>query len=199
MRFYEARFAPNAETVRAAVRVSQRALYHGEIVAECFQPQAFRAAGVKASEVPVLIDHDLTKGAGTVTTLVAHGDWHIASFPLDGPYAREAAELIERSGRVSPSFTELDKDPISAREPCPMNWYTAARLDEISILSPGAIAWYVGAKVTRVYEPKASPARTTLIAVREIGRRQVGRDLVIDMSDGSEVIYHGAGRFALER
>jgi phage head maturation protease len=209
MKFCECRFAPNAETWRDAIRVGQRVIRRGGSVHEAFAPQAFRAAGVRASEVPILLDHDPTKRAGTVTVLIAHGDWHIASFVLDGPYAARAHEFIERGGgKVSLGFDDLETDPRSAIKTSPYhpatNWYTRARVNEISILPPGAIAWYQGAKVTNVSEFKlpttpssaatkrAVPAQNGT-AVREIGRRRVGRDLVIDMSDGSQVIYHDAG------
>jgi hypothetical protein len=139
-------------------------------VDEAFAVRAFRDAGVRASDVPVLLDHCETKRAGTVTALIGHGDWHIAAFALDGPYAAEAADWIERSGKVSPGFTELDKDAIMATPITPLHnpthWYSRARLDEISVLPPGAIPWYQGARVTSLREHKlkprpATPARTT--------------------------------------
>jgi hypothetical protein len=139
-------------------------------VDEAFAVRAFRDAGVRASDVPILLDHDTTRRAGTVTALIAHGDWHIASFALDGPYAAEAAEWVERSGKVSPGFTELDKDPTFATpitpDHAPTYWYLRARLDEISIVPPGEIAWYHGARVTslREHTPKPrplTPARPT--------------------------------------
>jgi hypothetical protein len=149
--------------------------------------------------------------AGTATALIAHKDWHIASFVLDGPYASRAAEWIERSGRVSPGFDPIDKDPVMSTRTSPhhpaYHWHTRAKLNEISICSPGSIAWYAGAKVTGVREFKApmapSPSTTKPehavvptangSAARELGRRRVGRDLVIDMSDGSAVVYSAEG------
>ena len=94
MKFCSCRFAPNGETPLHAIRVSQLVRHQGKSVHEVFAPQAF--ADTRASEVPILLDHDVTKRAGTVTVLVAHKDWHIADFVLDGPYAARAAEFIER-------------------------------------------------------------------------------------------------------
>ena len=110
MRFYSCRFAPNAETWHHAIRVGQRVIHHGEPVYESFAPQAFAGA----SEVPVLLDRDVMTRAGTVTVLVAHGDWHLADFVLDGPYASQAAEFIEdraRSLRASPGSTRTQSPP----------------------------------------------------------------------------------------
>ncbi|HEU6445315.1 MAG TPA: hypothetical protein VFL61_09680 [Gaiellaceae bacterium] len=159
--FYECQFAPNAATRRDVTRVAQLVRDQGQSVYEAFAPQAF--AGWGKSDIAVLIAHDPSKRAGTVTALSSHGDWHIATFMLDGPYAAHAADLIERSGAVSPDFSDFDKDPDFARplspHHSPTHWYTRARLNEISVATPGAIAWYADAKVTRTYEPK-TPAAT---------------------------------------
>jgi hypothetical protein len=126
-------------------------VHRGESVVEAFASDAF--SGTRSADVPILLDHDVTKRAGTLTAKAAVGDWWHGDFVLnDGPYAAQAVEWIEASGRISPGFTVLERDAISAREPCPMNWYLRATLDEISILPPGAIQWYVGARVTRVNE-----------------------------------------------
>jgi hypothetical protein len=164
VKFGDCYFAPSAATPRDAIRVGQRVVDRGTTVYEAFAPLAFRDAGVRASDVPVLLDHDVTKRAGTVTALITRGDWHVAGFALDGPFAAEAAEWIARSGKVSPGFTELDKDPIMATPITAMHiathWYSRARLDEISVVPPGAIAWYQGARVTslREHTPKPRPA-----------------------------------------
>lgn len=154
MKLYECQFAPAAATWRDAIRVGQLVRHQGANVYEAFAPQAF--AGWATSEVPIILDHDMTKRAGRVTVVAAHRDWWIATFVLDGPYASHAAEWIERSGSVSPGFHELDKDPQLATPITPAHdahhWYTKARLDEISVLPPGAIGWYAGAKVTGVRE-----------------------------------------------
>jgi len=174
VKFGDCCFAPSAATRRDAIRVGQRVVDRGKTVYEAFAPLAFRDAGVRASDVPVLLDHDVTKRAGTVTALISRGDWHVAGFVLDGPHAAEAAEWIARPGKVSPGFTELDKDAIMATPITPVhigtNWYSRARLDEISIVPPGAIAWYQGARVTSLREhiPKprpVTPARTTAAAL----------------------------------
>ena len=162
MRFFEAAFAPCAATRRDVVRVAQLVYDDGQSVYEAFTPQAFKGWG--QSEIPVLIDHNETKRAGTVTALHAHGDWWHASFMLDGPHADRAADLIERRGKVSPGFRPDEMDPDFAVPITPAHnathWYTRARLNEISIASPGAIPWYQGAKVTRSYELKAPPTAT---------------------------------------
>ena len=211
-RFYECRFAPSAATWREAIRVGQLVHDRGVSAYESFAPRAF--AGWGASEIPVLIDHDVSQRAGTVTVLTAHRDWHIASFVLDGPYATRAAEFIAKSGKVSPGLHVLDKDldrslatPITPAHR-PTHWYFRAQLDEISILPPGEIAWYAGAKVTGFREAKPRPTerqprREVLVRngnkAREIGRRRTGQDLVVSMSDGSQVIYHGPAGWAEAR
>ena len=161
MKFYECDFAPCAATRRDVIRVAQRVHDDGQSVYEAFTPEAFRGWG--ANDIAVLIDHDATKRAGTVTAVSAWRDWWNASFVLDGPHAEQAADLIERRGKVSPGFQPLDKDPDFAVPITPAHnpthWYTRARLNEISIASPGAIPWYQGARVTRCYQPKA-PAAT---------------------------------------
>lgn len=210
MKVYRCQFAPNAATRQDAIRVGQLVRDEGASAYEAFAPDAF--SDTRAAEVAVLIDHDVSKRAGTVRAKVAQGDWHSAEFVLDGPYAAEAALLIERHGKVSPGFTGLDKEPGLARPISdghnPTHWYSRARLNEISILLPGSVAWYAGAKVTHVHEQKARSSsaagsgsrRSSPIAgsplpepaVRELGRHVEGRDLVLDMSDGSQVIYSNA-------
>lgn len=91
----------------------------GRSVHECFHPGAF--AVTPSAEVPILIDHDVAKRAGTVTVKIAHGGWHRADFLLDGPYAALRAELIARSGNVSSGFTGVDTDPYAA---CHRNRWT---------------------------------------------------------------------------
>lgn len=183
MRLYTCRFAPCGSTPRHAIRTSQLVVQRGESVHESFDPHAF--AGTRAAEVAILLDHDPRKRAGTVRAKVAHGDWHVADFVLDGPYAEQAAEWIERSGKVSPGFDPIEHDPIAAREPAAMTWHTRARLNEISVLPPGAIGWYAGAIVTGSAELKKSPPpvkvtrrRSTEILVRGAHGWPVGVELV---------------------
>lgn len=153
-KLFECRFAPAASTWRDAIRIGQLVRDRGVSAYESFAPQAF--ADWATSDIPVVLDHDIKKRAGTVTVVAAHGDWHIATFVLDGPHAARAAEHIERSGNVSPRAQVFDMDPSLATPVTPAHhpthWYTRARLDEISIVSPGTIAWYAGAEVTAVRE-----------------------------------------------
>lgn len=215
MKLYSCQFAPNAETWRDAIRVGQLVHDRGVNAYESFAPQAFE--WTKAADVPILLDHDTKKRAGTVTVKVAHGDWHRADFVLDGPYAARAAEYIERCGKVSPSFTELTKDPISARaiSPAhnPTHWYTRARLNEISIVSPGGIAWYQGAKVTRASELRpATPARSSPVPepagevifgdgtlVRRVYATPIvlhdGRQVIVNRPDGSQELYSSEAEY----
>jgi len=167
VRFFDAAFAPCAATRRSAIRVAQFIMNGGESAYEAFAPEAFQGWG--QYDIPILIDHDGGKLAGKVTSLVAHGDWHVASFMLDGPYANRAALLIERCGKVSPGFDPLEKDarfavPITQHH-TPIHWHTRAKLNEISILSPSSSPWYVGAKVERAYPPQPEAPRQSL-AVR---------------------------------
>ena len=166
MRFYDCDFAPNAATVRNAIRVAQIISERGDAYYEAFSPEAFKGWG--QYEIPILINHDGSQQAGKVTAVAAHGDWWRASFMLDGPYANRAADLIERCGKVSPGFDPVDKDhhlavPITPHH-TPIHWHTRAKLNEISILTPGVMAWYVGAKVTRAYRPRPSTPRQPLNA-----------------------------------
>lgn len=196
MKFYECRFAPCAATWRDVIGVAQLVRSRGEAHYECFSPDAFKGWGTR--DIAILLDHDDMKRAGTVTALAPHGEWWHASFVLDGPHAERAAEYIERGGKVSPGFNDEEKDPIFAKPITPhhnaTHWHTRAQLNEISILGPGVIPWYLGAKVTRCYEPRATepPAVREELAIREVSRRYVAGDLVIDRSDGSQEILHGA-------
>jgi hypothetical protein len=185
VRLYSCRFAPNGDNPFHAIRVAQRVVDHGESVLEAFAPDAFAS---RSANVPVLLDHDHGRRAGTIRAMVAHGDWHIADFILDGPYAAQAAEWIETSGRVSPGFTALERDAISAKEPAPMNWYLRATLDEISVIPPGSIAWYVGAKITRVSElpqPTSSAVETP--------RVEPAAGEVVLPGRGQRIVRHNSG------
>jgi len=191
MKFYEAAFAPCAATRRDVIRVAQLVHDDGRSVYEAFAPEAFRGWG--ASDIPVVLDHDVTKRAGTVTAISAFSDWLNASFVLDGPHADRAADLIERRGKVSPGIYPLDKDPdfavpISSHHSA-THWFTRARLDEISILSPGRVPWYQGAKITRSYESKAltaAPHRQELVARETEPEGEV-------IPGGQVLVRHGIG------
>ena len=157
MRFYECDFAPCAATRRDVIRVAQLVRSEGASVYEAFTPTAFRGWG--QSDIAVLIDHDETKRAGTITAVSAYGDWLNASFMLDGPYADLAASVIERSGKVSPGFRPDEMDPDFARpitpDHAPFHWHTRARLTELSLCTPGvAIPWFQGARITRCYQSR---------------------------------------------
>lgn len=169
MTSYECRFAPSARTWRDAIRVGQLVHDHGTTAAEAFAPDAF--AGWGASPIPVLIDHDEQKHAGTVTVVSAHKDWALADFVLDGPHAAEAAALIERSGKVSPSIIPLDKDPYLATPHSPFHnpthWYTRAKLFEISVLSPTAAPWYEGAQVTHTHRAPSVTRSSAAVATSD--------------------------------
>lgn len=198
MKFYSCQFAPCGANVRDVIRVAQLVHDRGVSAYEAVAPDAFHGRWTDAA---ILINHDPKRRAGTVTVVAAHKDWMLADFVLDGPHAARAAELIERSGSVSPGFTWIERDPIFAKpitpDHHPTHWYTAARLDEISLVEPGAIGWYSGAKVTHAYKPTARTPTVTKeqpLAVRELGRRYADRDLIIDRSDGSQEIHHGARR-----
>jgi hypothetical protein len=186
-RFYECQFAPAAATWRDAIRVGQLVHDRGVSAYESFAPQAF--AGCVAADIPVVLEHDTSKRAGTVTPVAAHGDWHIATFVLDGPYASRAAEFIEKCGEVSPGAQVFDMDPSLATpitpDHNPTHWYTRARLDEISIVSPGTIARYAGAKVTAVRE--LTPRSTE----RRLDRAPSPADRPSPGRAGSEVIHGG--------
>ena len=190
MKFYECDFAPCAATRRDVIRVAQLVHDEGGSAYEAFAPAAFKGWG--QSDIPILIDHDVTRRAGTVTALSAFGDWWRGSFMLDGPDAGKAEEIIERGGKVSPSFEPLEKDPDFARPitlaHTPTHWYLRARLTEISIASPHATPWYRGARVTRCYQSKA-PAPSTRQGL--VARETEGE---VIYGDGQPIIRHGVGK-----
>ena len=126
MKFYEAVFAPCAATRRDVIRVAQLVHDDGKSAYEAFAPEAFRGWGGK--DIAVLIDHDATKRAGTVTAIGAFGDWRNASFMLDSPHADLAADLIERRGKVSPGFEPSKRTPtLQGRSPSPTRRPTGTR------------------------------------------------------------------------
>ena len=158
MMFYEARVAPIASTRRGVIRHAQ--LVPGESCFEAFTREAF--AGWGERDLPVLLGHDPSKRAGTITSVFAHGDWLHASFVLDGPHAEQGAAYIARDGRVSISFDPGEMDPDFARPVSlahlPYHWYRRATLNELSLVRSDAIACYQGAEVTRSYRSKLTPA-----------------------------------------
>lgn len=135
MKSYECRFAPCASNVRDVIRVSQLVHDRGVTAYEAIAPDAFKSRWTDAA---IVIDHNQEQRAGTVTSVIGWQDWMVANFVLDGPHAAHAAELIERSGQVSPGFTWIERDPTFATPHStahdPFHFFTAARLDEISNL-----------------------------------------------------------------
>ena len=189
MRFYEAAIAPSAGTRRDAIRVAQLVNSEGESIYEAFGPEAFKGWG--KAEIPVVLEHDEAKRAGTVTAISSWGDWWNASFVLDGPHADRAADLIARCGNVSPNFSPDEKDPdfatpISAHHHA-IHWYLKARLNEISVLTPRATPWFLGAKVTRTYEPRATVTATAHRHPSEPVEGEVIPD------NGQIIVRHGIG------
>ena len=189
MTYFECAFAPIAATRRDVPRVAQLVRSEGESIYEAFSPGAFTGWG--KAEIPVLIEHDETKRAGTVTAIAPWRDWWNASFVLDGPHADRAADLIARCGNVSPSFSPDELDPrfavpISAHHHA-THWYLRAQLNEISVLSPSATPWFLGAKVTRTYEPKATATPTAHRHPSEPVEGEVIPD------NGQIIVRHGIG------
>jgi hypothetical protein len=105
--FHECCFAPFAATRRDVIRVAQ--LIPGESVREAFAPRAF--AGWGARDIPILLDHDPNKRAGTVTGIAAHGDWWHGSFVLDGPHAERGADYLARFGAGVPRIRTRGDGP----------------------------------------------------------------------------------------
>jgi hypothetical protein len=181
VKIYSCQFAPVAANWRDVIRVAQLVRAQGVSAYEAFAPDAFRGWG--AAEIPVLIDHDEDRRGGSVTVVTGWKDWMLADFILDGPYAERAAELIERSGKVSPGFTWHERDPVLEKphspDHHPTHWITRARLDEISLLAPGSIGWYAGARVTRVSEMKEPTVTRTASNHSDAGEIIHGGELIV--------------------
>jgi hypothetical protein len=165
--------------------------------------------------LPVLVDHDREVGRVRDIFAAPHTDgrrWLFASVELD-----ECPTWLKRDGGVSWSYRVLfDQDVRGTQR------LLRAIIDEVTLVSPGFVPVEPLARVAWVGEPEPSPAATAdraaggevlygdgklvrryfpnaVVAVggvpvqRSGHMQRVGRDVVVDEADGSQVIHHGAG------
>ena len=136
------------------------------LITEYFDDTCFALERKHPDRVAVLLDHDITRVAGWLDTLLVHRGWLIGTFhlDLDSNAGAVAHDYIRCGTPVSVGFNpELTVERGSG-----IRHHVVAKLNEVSIIRTG-IAAYRGAQVTHRIElpQRAKPA--------DEGRGDLGR------------------------